>query len=105
MYKRYSISRHIFSSIWGVTEATLMLILSRSSTILPSLEGIHGPLHSPQRKNPMGLYRGSEGTRGLVRPAQSICLENTLTVRPSVERHHLVERKHLFKACDLRDCK
>jgi hypothetical protein len=97
MPKQYSISRHVFSSIWGVTEAITLLILSQSSPILPNLEVIPGLLHSSQRRNPVGLHRGREGTRGLVRPAQSICLENSLTVMPSVEGHHLVDRKHLVE--------
>jgi hypothetical protein len=30
---------------------------------------------APKEKNPVGLYRGSEGAKRLVRSAQSICLE------------------------------
>jgi hypothetical protein len=36
MSKRYSISRHVFSSIWCVREATELLIRAQSSTTQPT---------------------------------------------------------------------
>jgi hypothetical protein len=53
-----------------------------------------------KKRNPMGIYPGSEDAKGLVRPAQSICFEKlysgAFTVRLSAEGHHL-ERKRLVE--------
>jgi hypothetical protein len=65
--------RYLFSSIWGVTEAAALLIRVRSSRALP-ISGLNmDTLFNPKRS--LGLYPGSEGPKGLVRPSQSICLE------------------------------
>jgi hypothetical protein len=59
------------------------MIRARSSTTLP--DGIPGPSHIPKRKSPVGLYRGSEGAKGLVPPTQFVwkfLFRESLTARP-----------------------
>jgi hypothetical protein len=75
MSKQYSSSHHVLSTIWGVTEAAAFLFMHEIQLHYQLLDGILGPLHSHKRKNPIELYRQSEGAKGFVHPAQSICLE------------------------------
>lgn len=48
------------------------------------LNGIHGPLHSPTKENPLGLWWRGKRAKGLIRPAQFICLVKTYSITPSI---------------------
>jgi hypothetical protein len=50
MSKPYSSSRHVFPNIFGVTEEIVLLILSRSYTVILNLGSIPGPLDTPNEK-------------------------------------------------------
>jgi hypothetical protein len=64
----------VFSSIWGVAEATALLIHAWSS-VYQLFDEIADSLPSPKRENQVGLYHESEGAKGLVHLSQTICLE------------------------------
>jgi hypothetical protein len=87
MSKRYSTSRHVFSSIWGVRETTALLIRARSSTTLPTFGRNVGPLHSPRRKTQWGYIGGLSGPRDWPVPLNpTVC--NTFIQRISQCKAH-----------------
>jgi hypothetical protein len=82
MSKRYSILRHVFSSMWGSQKRLQRWFVHEVKPYDQLLNGIPGPLYSRKRKYPMGLYLGSEGSIPPNTSILKILFTGSLTVRP-----------------------
>jgi hypothetical protein len=106
---RYSISHHVFSFILGVRSSCTVDYCEVQPNYQLS-ERMVGPLNSPKRNSPIGLYWWSEMDTGLVRPVQSICLEmfqsgDSICVRPQCEGSQYLKEIIWFEMCHLWDGK
>jgi hypothetical protein len=96
MSKRYSISHHVFSRTWGVTEATSLLSLTRRSTKTPNFGRTTWYFTWPQRKKSSGVISGERGGE-VISPSRPIHLLGKVLFRLSQSTTPVGRKKFLLK--------